>query len=130
MFEWYKNIPRITWRRLHTERNNDFDKALEDFVIRTLPRQFHFSLAKLTAQESFVMVNESRREGELELGETNGYFCSELTAATYKHLGLLSTDKNSPNYLPASRYYPLDFTEKGEIKLESGYLGEERDIIF
>jgi hypothetical protein len=29
MFEWYKTIPRITWRRLRTERNADFDKALE-----------------------------------------------------------------------------------------------------
>jgi len=76
MFEWYKNIPRITWRRLRLDRSIDFDKSLEDFVIRNLPRQFHFSLAKLAAQESFILVNESRREGELELGETNGFFCS------------------------------------------------------
>ena len=69
-------------------------------------------------------------EGELELGETNGYFCSELIAATYKHLGLLPSDKSHPSYLPASRYYPLDFSEKGELKLEAGHLDFERDIVF
>ena len=44
-------------------------------------------------------------------------------AAAYKHLGLLASDKSNQNYLPASRYYPLDFTDKGELKLETGYLG-------
>ena len=76
------------------------------------------------------MVNESRMEGELEQGETNGYFCSELMAAAFKHLGLLPTDPSNPFYLPASRYYPLDFSEKGELKLEKGHLDFERDIVF
>ena len=78
--------------------------------MKNLPRQFHFSLAKLAASESFIMVNENDREGELELGQTNGYFCSELVAATYKHLGLLTSEKDHHKYLPASRYYPVDFT--------------------
>lgn len=30
-------------------------------MIKNLPRQFHFSLAKLTARESFVMVDENRK---------------------------------------------------------------------
>ena len=76
------------------------------------------------------MVDESRKEGELSSNETNGFFCSELAAATYKHLGLLTSNKASPDYLPASRFYPKDFSDRGALKLEVGYLGEERDLVF
>jgi hypothetical protein len=62
--------------------------------------------------------------------ETNGYFCSELAAAAYKRLGLLSSDKSSDRYLPASRFYPKDFSEKAGLELEKGKLGEERDLLF
>ena len=76
------------------------------------------------------MVDDKSREGELDTGETNGYFCSELIAATYKHLGLLESDRRGERYVPASRYYPLDFTSKGELRLGGGRLGEECDLVF
>jgi hypothetical protein len=54
----HRSLCRITWRRLEVQRGSEFDATLEEFVIKNLPKQFHFSLAKLTANESFLMVDE------------------------------------------------------------------------
>ena len=75
------------------------------------------------------MVEEEGKQG-LQSNESDGYFCSELVAKTYKQLGLLVSDKNDPRYLPSSRFYPRDFSEAGGLQLEHGKLGEEKDIVF
>ena len=61
------------------------------------------------------MVNED---------DTRGYFCSELIAKAYKSIGLLDRIKSS------CRYWPVDFSEKGEMKICKGaYLGPEQQIV-
>jgi len=58
--------------------------------------------------------------------EKRTFFCSELVARLYKELGLLNEDKAS------TRYYPVDFSEKGSLKFEKKdiYLHPERLIAF
>ena len=47
--------------------------------------------------------------GSNTLEDTSSFFCSELIAAAYKELGLLSDEKLSNNYIPGDfgRNFPL-----------------------
>jgi hypothetical protein len=51
--------------------------------------------------------------------DLSSLFCSELVAEAYQRLGLLSEVKGSNEYTPA------DFSEKKDIELVSGSLGDE-----
>jgi hypothetical protein len=62
--------------------------------------------------------------------DESGFFCSELAATVYKELGLLTRDKESENYQPACKFYPKDFSERGERKLDKGELSPEYTIFF
>ena len=62
--------------------------------------------------------------------EEQGFFCSELVATLYKDLGLLTREHNSPNYQPASKFYPKDFSVRSGRQLDSGELSPEFDIYF
>jgi len=61
----------------------------------------------------------------LDLQEKEGYFCSELAAAAYKHLGFLPKEKSS------SQYWPVSFSLKENLQLINGAsLGVEMLINF
>ncbi len=51
--------------------------------------------------------------------DLSSLFCSELVAEAYQRLGLLSEAK------PANEYTPADFSEKKELQLLAGTLGNE-----
>lgn len=62
--------------------------------------------------------------------DDTGFFCSELIATVYKELGLLTRDIASPNYQPACKFYPKDFSERSGRKLDQGELSPEYTIYF
>jgi hypothetical protein len=51
-------------------------------------------------------------------------------ATIYKELKLLTRDTSSPNYQPACKFYPKDFSEKSGRKLDRGELSHEYTIFF
>lgn len=59
-----------------------------------------------------------------------GFFCSELIAAIYKDLGLLTRDPESANFKPGCNFIPYNFTQKYGLQLEEGYLSDEYILHF
>ena len=93
--------------------------TIEAFVTKTLGKGFEISMNKL-----FQFKSTLSRTTEEE--ESKTYFCSELVARLYKEIGLLDPNKAS------TTYYPIDFSEKGSIRLirEGAILGPEHIISF
>lgn len=68
------------------------------------------------ANESVIIPEDEGNE------ESYGFFCSELIATLYKNLGLLTRDRGNPNYQPACKFYPKDFSELSGRQLDQGEL--------
>lgn len=68
----------------------------------------------------------SKLERSKEQDEKKTYFCSQLVARLYKELKLLDSSKASTSY------YPIDFSEKGNLQLirNDVTLGNEKIIAF
>lgn len=94
-------------------------EIIENFVIKTLGKNFQLNLDKLLQFKSTLA-----RTNEEE--ESKTYFCSELVARLYKELGILNEEKSSTNY------YPVDFSDKGQLKIirDGVSIGNERLISF
>ena len=71
------------------------------------------------------MMQNSLLNSQLELKEKEGFFCSELAASLYKHIGILPKDRSS------SSYWPVHFTLNENLQLINGAsLGSEMLINF
>lgn len=76
----------------------------------------------ITLEKLFMFSSTLKKSPE---EEKQDFFCSELAARLYKELGLLDEKKAS------SSYYPVDFSEKGGMRLlRSARLEQERVIAF
>ncbi|WP_456446246.1 hypothetical protein [Thiolapillus sp.] len=74
---------RFAWRRLHTQRNQTFMNALENFM-RDLDGRAFPSLEQMALHFA---------EGKMDIGtNTRTFYCSELATDTYVHLNLLPAD--------------------------------------
>lgn len=78
-------------------------------MVDNIDKKFEVSLGKLFTFTSKVMTKEE--------SEKRTYFCSELIAKCYKHLGLLPEQKSS------TQYWPVDFTENRTLNLLEGSFG-------
>ena len=86
------------------QRNTEFKDKVVQFVSKTQGQPYRLNVQKLLGTED----------------EQKGYFCSELAAALYQHLGLISKKT------PASQYWPGTWSRKNfEIIKEGASLGEE-----
>jgi hypothetical protein len=94
--------------------------------MENLQKSFHISSRVITANESFIIPPEEDKDSE----KTAGFFCSELIATLYKNLGLLTRDRGNPNYQPACKFYPKDFSERSGRNLDQGELSPECQIYF
>ena len=72
----------------------------------------------------------SNRSFIAQSSEEVGFFCSELVAAIYKDLGLLTRDEKDPDFKPGCNFYPVHFTQKYELKLKKGTLSDEYILHF
>lgn len=78
-------------------------------MVKTLGKQYEINLDKLLSFKSTI-------ERTVEQEEKKTYFCSELVARLYKELGLLDSSRSSTSY------YPVDFTDKGNLKIIKPYV--------
>jgi len=65
---------------------------LEKFVKSAVGKRYELSVSKLLKKKSFIDGPESEPD--------RTYFCSELIAAAYKRVGLLSPEISSSSYWP------------------------------
>lgn len=114
-FKWYLLYEKIALRKLDFYRTNQTIGSVDKFMKKTIGKRFKISLNKLMRKK------ESGKVGKKE--ET--YFCSELIAELYKHVGLL------PNNKISSQYWPINFSSAKKLDLLKGAsLGNEIIIDF
>ena len=77
-----------------------------------LNKEFKISISKLFKFQSKI--------SDFDGSEKKNYFCSELVATLYKHLGLLEP------YKSATQYWPKDFSDNEGLKILNGALDPER----
>lgn len=98
---------RIAYRKLLFKRSQETLQSLEEFVQAVSGRRYHLTFKKLMCVSS----------------ERKGYFCSELVAAAYQHIGLLPKDPH------ASKYWPCHFSQSEELPLRECCLGSELLVV-
>lgn len=83
--------------------------------------QFRREVAGRPYEESELELIKSAYDGPLGKNkeDLSSLFCSELVAEAYQRMGLVTYAKASNEYTPA------DFSEKNQLALISGALGEE-----
>jgi hypothetical protein len=94
---------------------------LGEEAINKLMKLRHELKGRKYEKDEIELLKATYDKGPLEYNEEDlsSLFCSELVAEAYQCLGLLK-DKPSSN-----EYNAKNFSEKGEINLESGRLGPE-----
>lgn len=103
--QFYVKDTKIALRRLHVERTEEMMEALYEFIEQVKGRPYKknpFQLIKALAK-----FNAHDNQGSI--------FCSQLVAAAYQMMGLLSMDE------PANNYLPVDLAS---LKLLKGSLGD------
>jgi hypothetical protein len=80
-------------------------QKLEEFIRNVIGLKYRLSAAKIFKKT--CEVDEDTFNGD------KSYFCSELVASAYRCLGLLPKD------VPASQYWPGNFSNKGGLKLQN-----------
>ena len=85
----------IVIRHLKLDRDKNFYQDLEKFVNQNLGKKYSISFEKLLSDKSTILKKPTD-----EIPQDRTYFCSELVAAAYKSLGLLSKEIASNKYWP------------------------------
>lgn len=102
-YKWHLLYSRLIFRKLDMQRNDDLLQRLEAFIQEVRGKKYKITASKLL-----------RRAGNKRPGSEEGFFCSELVASAYKHIGLL------PSEVPASNYLPGDFARERRLELLGG----------
>ncbi|CAK93081.1 unnamed protein product (macronuclear) [Paramecium tetraurelia] len=98
-------VTQISFRQLYTKRDMTLLLKLQDFVYKNHGKKYSANIMKLCKKRSITGV------------EKENYFCSELIAACYKHIGIMENDISS------CQFWPKDFA--GNIKLTNAQLSHE-----
>ena len=116
--DWHKLYPKLAFRKLICEKNEDFYRTFIRFANTVLGKKYQISIKKLIRSSTGHGTGTAKQREE-------GYFCSELVAAFFKALKLLPENK------PASRYWPGSFCAKSKLKLmNDAKLGPEMLVDF
>lgn len=102
-YKWHLLYSRLIFRKLEMQRSDDLLQRLEVFIQEVRGKKYKITASKLL-----------RRAGNKRPGSEEGFFCSELVASAYKHVGLL------PPQTPASNYLPGDFAREKRLDLLGG----------
>lgn len=115
---------KIVWRKLYSDRNDEFWEILETFVNAVEDRKYNISIGKLLKRKS-LMPRKSQVNADNEIVEENRtFFCSELIAKAFKTLGFFISARS------CTTIYPKHFSSKRDLGLTNSVLGEELDITF
>lgn len=89
-------------------------------MLANIGKQYYISIDKLWSNRSYLAQKP----------EEVGFFCSELVAALYKDLGLITRNPSDPDYKPGSNFIPYHFTQRHDLKLLKGTLSDEYILHF
>jgi len=113
--KWHEQYNAIVVRHLSAHVDESMAKQIEEFVKVIRGRKYDWSLMRAVRGQEKHNLEDERRV----------FFCSELVAQAYKHVGLLRAS------LDASAYVPGSFGVRNHLVLMKGAnLGEERFIDF
>lgn len=110
---WHLMYLGLVYRSLETVRTDDMIKNLENFVMKVDGKKFGIGPGKFIGKQN-----------EVEPGEENTFFCSELVASAYKAMGVFPSD------LKSSTIWPADFMDAKKLPLVNATLGPEMMIDF
>lgn len=110
---WHKMYSRLVYRSLETIRTDGMIRDLEKFVKKVDGKKFGIGPGKLLGKKKNVQP-----------GEENNFFCSELVASAYKAMGVFPGDLNS------SKIWPADFLSDKKLPLINATFGPEMLIDF
>lgn len=102
----------VAIRMLVVNRTPQMIQSMKDFRKEVKNRPYEQNRMELVkaAYDNIFGANEE---------DLSSLFCSELVAELYQRMGLLSDD------LPSNEYTPADFSEKKNLQLLRGVLGDE-----
>ena len=112
-YGWGINYEKISYRKLEAAQMTEIAGKLQEFIQNVLGKRFSFSPLKLLSRFNNKIAAES-----------DGFFCSELVAKAYQEMGLIT------NSVPASRFWPGDFSENSKLGLIEANLQQEKVIDF
>ena len=106
----YENA-NFAYRKLQVERTGEMMKAVEALFpkLHGIPDPGFWEMIWEVIKGRFFHISVT----------LDHYFCSELVAETYLTMGLIG------NKMPINAYMPVDFADKGKLKLLKGILEPE-----
>jgi len=113
--EWFLTGAQISYRRLCCERGTRFQIRSNNFVEKVQGLKYGLSIKTLMLNKKDQWPADKRK-----------FFCSELVAAYYKHLGFIQSFAKSHTYMPG------DFADKGvgaRLNLVDAYLEHEVKVM-
>lgn len=118
-YQTYQYHHRVVYRKLvYPGKTKEKLQALEKFLQAAKGKRYSLKLGKFVKRNDLTDFDENIKEGKT-------FFCSELVAAIYKNLGILSKER------AASNYWPVDFSEKTKLRMLNGaYLEQEKLLEF
>ncbi|CAK74465.1 unnamed protein product (macronuclear) [Paramecium tetraurelia] len=116
--KWNYLYHKVIYRKLQVNRDENFISRMHEFVTENIGKQYSFNPTKLFKFKSTMLQDPQQQQ-------TRTFFSSELVAACYKHLNLLSKDISSTQYSPGSFS-----SENQKLSLRYGSLSEEYLIDF
>lgn len=129
-YKWYNLYDKIVYRNLRIQRDKEFMSKLQEFVENNIGKKYSLTVNKLFKFKSTILGVEQEQKKSQEKEKKEGkaeertFFCSELVAAAYKHLGLL------PQNISTTQYWPGSFAHKKPLQLLHGELSAEYMIDF
>jgi len=96
--EWFLAGAQISYRRLRCERDTRFKIRSKSFVEKVQGLKYGYNVKTLMLNQKDQWPADKSR-----------FFCSELVAAYYKHLGFIQSFAKSHTYMPG------DFAERGVV---------------
>ncbi|CAD8167378.1 unnamed protein product [Paramecium pentaurelia] len=116
--KWNYLYHKVIYRKLQVNRDENFKSRIHEFVTDNIGKQYSFNPAKLFKFKSTMLQDPQQQQ-------TRTFFSSELVAACYKYLNLLSKEVSSTQYSPGS------FSQDNQkLSLLYGSLSEEYLIDF
>jgi len=124
--QWNMVDAKICVRQLHVERDREFQRAAEKFMMDVDGLDYQLTLSKLFRKKSVdENAEEEVQSSNQEEDKEETYFCSELIATLYKNWQLLDRS------IASAQYWPSSFSSKNKsLNLLHGELTNEIDIYF
>jgi len=97
--DFYRETCSLGIRRLQLQRTTEMKEAMLNFVDEVTGKPYNMNFVALV----------KAKWGKNQEDNVSSYFCSQLVAAAYQRMGLLSSS------MPATNYLPSDFDGNGKF---------------